>query len=34
MKDWSEILNISYATMRTRRTRGWKNEEILFGKRK
>lgn len=34
MKEWSEILNISYATMRTRRTRGWKNEEILFGKRK
>lgn len=32
LKQWSEKLNVKYATLKCRKDKGWKNEEILFGR--
>lgn len=34
LKQWSEKLNVKYATLKCRKDKGWKNEEILFGRNK
>lgn len=34
LKEWSEKLNLNYDTIRCRKSKGWNNHEILFGRKK